>query len=301
MPLHGLIAAVHSPFQTDGELALDAVEAQGAVIERQGLSGIFVCGSTGESHSLSVDERCLLTQRWADVLKGSALQLIVHVGSNCLRDSQSLAAHAQKSKAVAISAQAPSYFRPKSIADLVMWCEAIASSAPEIPFYFYDIPVMTGVSLSMPDFLVEVARKVPNFAGLKFTNTDLMSFQLCQRACEGRFDIAFGVDEMLLAALSLGARGAVGSSYNFAGQIYRRIIAAFEAGQMDVAREEQFRSVRTIQILAAAGYMGAARAVMEMLGAPIGPPRLPNHRLDETGKAALKSKLDGAGFFDWIR
>lgn len=301
MPLHGLIAAVHSPFHADGELALDAVEAQCGVLLRQGLSGIFVCGSTGESHSLTTDERCQLTERWAQVLTATPLQLIVHVGSNCLRDSQTLAAHAQKMKAVAVSAQAPSYFKPKSVADLVAWCEAIASFAPAIPFYFYDIPVMTGVALSMPDLLNAVSQRIPNFAGLKFTNTDLMSFQLCQRACDGRFDIAFGVDEMLLAAVCLGARGAVGSSYNFAGQIYRRIIAAFESGDLNTARDEQFRSVQMIQVLASFGYMGAARSVMEMLGAPIGPPRLPNHRLDDAAKAALKIRLQEMGRFEWIR
>ncbi|MBL8812726.1 MAG: dihydrodipicolinate synthase family protein [Planctomycetaceae bacterium] len=301
MPLHGLIAAVHSPFHTNGDLALDAVEAQCGVLLRQGLSGIFVCGSTGESHSLNVDERCRLTERWAQVLQGTPLQLIVHVGSNCLRDSEMLASHAQKMKAIAISAQAPSYFRPKSVADLVVWCQSIASAAPETPFYFYDIPVMTGVALSMPDLLNAVSEQIPNFAGLKFTNTDLMSFQLCQRACGGRFDIAFGVDEMLLAAVCLGAKGAVGSSYNFAGQIYRRIIAAFESGRLETAREEQFRSVQLIQVLAGLGYMGAARAVMEMLGAPIGPPRLPNNRLDQSAKAALKTRLQEMGFFEWIR
>ena len=301
MTLRGLIAAVHTPFDASGELALDVVEQQLGVLLLQRVPGVFVCGSTGESHSLSLEERFRLVERWMQVSRGTDLQVIVHVGSNSLRDARHLAAHAEKSGAVAISAQAPSYFRPRNAADVCEWCSEIAAAAPATPFYFYDIPVMTGVNVSMPDLLDLVATRIPNFAGLKFTNTDLMSYQLCTRAHEGRFDIAFGVDEMLLAALCFGARGAVGSSYNFAAPIYHRIIAAFERGDLAEAREEQFRSVQLIRILAAAGYMAAAREVMGWLGAPVGPPRLPNARLDAAGRERLKNQLDACGFQAWIR
>lgn len=301
MALHGLIAAVHTPFDPAGELHLPVVEQQLSVLLNQGVSGVFVCGSTGESHSLSLDERRLLAERWAAAASGTPLQLIIHVGSNCLRDAQTLAKHAATLNAHAISAQAPSYFRPRSAADLCDWCQQIAAAAPDTPFYFYDIPVMTGVQLSMPDLLELAASRIPNFAGLKFTNSDLMSFQLCQRAQGGRFDIAFGIDEMLLAAAVLGARGAVGSSYNFAAPIYLEILAQLASGNLAAAREHQFRSVQLIRLLASAGYMAAAREVMGMLGAPVGPPRLPNSRLDDAARAALRSGLEQLGFFEWVR
>ncbi len=300
MPLNGLIAAVHTPFDAAAELNLAVVEHQQQVLLKQGVSGVFVCGSTGESHSLSLDERMALAERWAATSKGTALQLIIHVGSNCLRDAQSLARHAATLNAHAISAQAPSYFRPRSTAELCDWCRQIAAAAPDTPFYFYDIPVMTGVQLSMPELLDLASTRIPNFAGLKFTNSDLMSFQLCQRAHGGRFDIAFGIDEMLLAAAVLGARGAVGSSYNFAAPIYLKILAQLAAGDLAAAREHQFRSVQLIRLLASTGYMAAAREVMGLLGAPVGPPRLPNCRLDDAARSNLRSGLEQLGFFDWI-
>ncbi|MFN5074041.1 MAG: dihydrodipicolinate synthase family protein, partial [Planctomyces sp.] len=262
MRLAGLIAAVHSPFDDSGELQLSAVERQAQLMVSQGVAGVFICGSTGESHSLSVGERQDLSERWLQVLRGGSVMPIVHVGSNCLRDSRQLAAHAEKIGAVAIAAQAPSYFRPRSVAELCDWCEQVAAAAPGTPFYFYDIPVMTGVNLSMPDLLQRAGERISNFRGLKFTNQDLMSFQICQRFDGGRFDIAFGVDEMLLAAACLGATGAVGSSYNFAAPIYLRLLAALQQGALDQAREEQYRSVQLIRLLASFGYMGAARTVM---------------------------------------
>lgn len=300
MPLHGLIAAVHSPFDTDGELALNVVDQQLQLLLNHGVSGVFVCGSTGESHSLSLEERIRLAERWAAAVRGTPMKLILHVGSNCLRDAQALARHAASLNADAISAQAPSYFRPKSTLDLADWCHQIAKYAPEIPFYFYDIPSMTGVQLPMPDLLELAAARIPNFAGLKFTNPDLMSFQLCQRAHGGRFDIAFGIDEMLMAAAVLGAQGAVGSSYNFAAPIYLQLLKDLAAGNLEQAREQQFRSVLLIQLLASIGYMAAAREVMGILGAPVGAPRQPNSTLNDAARKKLRDGLEQLGFFDWI-
>jgi N-acetylneuraminate lyase len=92
--LHGLVAATHTPFHADGRLNLDAVEQQAAHLQRNGVDTVFIGGSTGESHSLSVAERLALAERWSGVVRGSALRLVVHVGSNCLADARALAAQA---------------------------------------------------------------------------------------------------------------------------------------------------------------------------------------------------------------
>ena len=299
--LLGLVAATHSPFHDDGSLRLDAVEQQASHLSAQGVQTVFIGGSTGESHSLSLDERRQLAQRWAEVVRGTSLRLVVHVGSNCLADARTLAAQAEQLGAAAIAALAPSYFKPRSVEMLIACAADIASAAPQTPFYFYDIPVLTGVQLSMPDFLAQARDRLPTLAGIKFTNSDLMAYQLCLRADGGGWDVPWGVDEYLLAAVALGAQGAVGSSYNFAALIYQRLLAAVAAGDLAAAREEQFRSVRLIQLLASYGYMGAAKAVMGLLGVPVGPARLPNGSLSTEQIARLQGELEILGFFDWIR
>lgn len=177
-PLHGLVAATHTPFKPDGSLHLAIVEQQAAHLLKNGVTLAFIGGSTGECHSLTLDERRALTQRWSDVARGTALRLVVHVGSNCLADARVLASQAQQLGAVAISALAPSYFKPRSLDTLIAGCADIATAAPETPFYFYDIPALTGVHFSMPDFLVQAAGRIPTLAGIKFTNTDLMAYQI---------------------------------------------------------------------------------------------------------------------------
>ncbi len=300
-PLTGLVAATHTPFHADGSLNLDALEKQAAHLQKSGVGTVFIGGSTGESSSLSLDERLALCARWADVVRGSSLRLVVHVGANCLGDARSLAAQAQKLGASAISALCPSYFKPRSVAMLVECCEEIVRDAREIPFYFYDIPALTGVSLSMPDFLAAAKDRLPTLAGLKFTNPDMMAYQLCLRADGGRWDVPWGIDEHMLGALALGAKGAVGSGFNFAAPIYNRLIAAFERGDFDAAREEQFRGVRLIQLFVSYGYMGAAKAAMKMLGVDVGPARLPNNSLTPEQTAKLRGELETMGFFDWVK
>ena len=276
-PLHGLIAATHTPFRTDGSLALEIVEQQARHLLENGIHTAFVGGTTGEYSSLSLDERRALAQRWCEVVRGTPLRVVVHVGSNCLEDARRLASQAQQLEAVAISAIAPSYFKPASVESLIACCSGIAAAAPETPFYFYHIPAMTGVSLPMVEFLERAPERIPTLAGMKFTNPDLMMYLQCLRL--GDWDIPWGLDEWMLGALATGALGAVGSSFNFAAPLYHRLSAAFERGDLDSARVEQHRSAQLIAVLARRGYMGAAKAVMKMLGVDVGPARLPNDSL----------------------
>ena len=297
----GLVAATHTPFHADGSLNLAVVEKQAEHMLASHVKTVFIGGSTGESHSLTLPERQALSQRWSEVMRGTPLQLIVHVGSNCLSDAKTLAAQAEKLGAMAISALAPSYFKPRSIELLVACAADIAAAAPATPFYFYDIPTLTNVHFSMSKFLSLGQDRIPTLAGIKFTNTDLMAYQMCLHADAGKWDILFGCDECLLAALALGAKGAVGSSYNFAAPIYHRLIEAFERGDLTADRKQQLRSVQLIQLLDSLGYVGATKAVMEMLGVPVGPARLPNNNLTTEQSVELRRKLEEMDFFNWLK
>ena len=299
-PLHGLVVAAHTPFHADGSLNLDVVEKQATSFLQHDVTKVFIGGTTGECTSLTVEERRALAQRWLEVARGTELKVIVHVGSNCLGDARVFAAQAQQLGAIAISAFAPSYFKPRNLDALIACCAEIANAAPETPFYFYDIPSLTGVSFPMHEFLAQAPARIPTLAGIKFTNADLMAYQFALHADGGRWDVPFGVDEHFLGALAMGARGAVGSGFNFAAPVYQRLLRAFAAGDLNAAREEQFRGAQLVRVLSDFGYMGAAKALMEMLGVSVGPPRLPNTNLSAKQISELRHKLEELGFFDWI-
>lgn len=299
--LHGLVTATHTPFHKDGSLNLAIVEQQAAHLLAGGVRFAFIGGTTGECHSLTVEERRALAQRWCQVARDSELTVVVHVGSNCLADARNLAAQAQDLGAGAIAALAPSYFKPRNLDTLIAGCAGIAAAAPETPFYYYDIPVMTGVNFSMSEFLAHAPAKIPTLAGMKFTNPDLTTYQFLLRADGGRWDLPFGVDEHMLGALAMGSKGAVGSGFNFAAPIYQRLRTAFATGDLETARLEQFRGVQLVQSFANYGYMGAAKAVMKMLGVDVGPARLPNTSLSAGEVKELNGKLEALGFFEWIK
>jgi N-acetylneuraminate lyase len=300
-PLHGLVAAAHSPIHDDGSLNLAAVEKQAAHFLKNNVATIFICGSTGECHSLSLEERRALATRWFEVARGASLKIVVHVGSNCLSDARALAAQAQALGAVAISALSPSYFKPRSLDALIACCADIAGAASETPFYFYDIPSLTGVSFPMVEFLARAPEEIPTLAGLKFTNPDLMAYQFCLRADNGRWDVPFGVDEHFLGALAIGAKGAVGSGFNFAAPVYHRLRKAFAAADLAAAREAQLRGASLVRLLASFAYLPAAKAVMGLLGVPVGPARLPETNLTPVQHEQLRGRLEEMGFFQWVR
>lgn len=300
LKLTGLVAATHTPFRADGSLNLAAVESQAGHLLHHGIHTVFIAGSTGENHSLALQERLDLTTRWTEVARGTPLRVVVHVGSNCLGDARALAAQAGGLGVGAISALAPSYFKPRTLAALIEWCAAIAAAAPDTPFYYYDIPTVTGVHFPMPEFLTQAADRIPTLAGIKFTNYDLMNYQLCLHVDEGAFDIPWGADEAFLGALSLGASGAIGTTYNFAAPLFHRLLSHFRDGNLEAARQEQFRAVQLIQLFAHYGILAATKAVMNMLGVDVGPTRLPHANPTNEQIARLRGELEQLGYFDWI-
>jgi N-acetylneuraminate lyase len=299
MKLHELVAATHSPFHANGSLAPEVVATQAAFLASNGIKTVFMTGSTGESHSVTFDEKLELYHAWAEASEATGLSVIAHVGSNCIEESKTLARLAGKLGFKAISALAPSYYKPADLSGLIDCCAAIAAEAPETPFYYYDIPVLTGLTLPMEKFLVEAPGRIPTFAGVKFTNPDLTSYRRSLDVAGDDFDLPWGIDEVLLAGLATGARGGVGSTYNWAPQLYFDLIAAHEEGDLPEARRLQSVAIAMIDAIAATGFLGTAKALMGRLGVPVGPARLPLGNPSKAEVDALMIRLDELGFAQW--
>lgn len=297
--LTGLIAAPHTAMHADGSLNLDLIEKQAQTLVDNGVKAAFICGSTGEGISLSTPERVQAAQRWKDVV-GDSLPLIVQIGHHSIVEAKALAEHAQNTVgAFAIASIAPSYFKPKRFEELVGFCAEAASAAPDTPFYYYHQPGNSGVLFPMPDFLEAAGQRIPNFAGLKYSYGDLADCGLCLDFRGGKFDILFGVDEALLAALALGVRGFIGSTYNFAAPLFRGIIEAFESGDMPAAQASQARARELVVVLQEYGGLPAIKAAMKAIGIDCGPCRLPLRTLSDDEYEEFCARLDEIGFFGY--
>jgi len=294
----GLIAPPPTAMTAEGELRLDAVEAQAAALAANGVVGAFVCGTTGEGVSLTVRERMALARRWRDVAP-PGFRVIVHVGCLAVADARALAAHAAEIGADGVAALPPLYFKPRNVEDLLASCAAVADAAPDLPFYYYHIPALTGVALPVHELLAAAEGRVDNLAGAKFTSEDLMDFRQCLDLSGGRFEMFFGRDEILLSALALGARAAVGTTYNFAAPLCLRIVEAHRAGRAADAAADQARAMRWVAIFRRhGGGPAAAKAVMALIGPDPGPVRPPLRDLSADRRRALADELADAGFFD---
>ncbi len=296
----GLVAAVFTPMRADGSLNLDRAGPVVDHLVREGVSGVFVCGSTGEWASLTTDERMKAAEAFVEAGKGR-LPVVVHVGHNSLAEAHTLATHAGQIGADAISATPPSYFKPASVEVLAECLAHISAGAPELPFYYYNIPGITGVELDMLELLQLAADKLPAFVGIKYSASTVDELQSLLDFEDGRFDILHGRDEMLLSGLSTGALGAIGTTYNFAAPLYCRLIEAFNSGDMVQARRCQARSVDMIRVCREYGGHTAFKAVMGLIGLDCGPNRLPQVSLDPDETETLKSELEAIGFFQWAR
>lgn len=298
-PLHEFVAAVFTPLHDDGTIAPEVIPTQSAFLAAQGLATVFITGTTGECHSLTCDERLALYDAWAPAARTHGLSVVAHVGGNSIEDARALARRAQSLGCAAISAFAPSYFKPASIDALVDWCAAIAAAAPDLPFYYYDIPALTGVALPVDRFLVAARGRIPSLAGVKFTNPDLVAYRRALDVAGDRFDLPWGIDEALLAGLATGARGGVGSTYNFAPRLSVALRAAFERGDLAEARRLQSISVAMVDAIAEHGYMGTAKAILTRLGVPLGPARSPLATPSAAAVDSVMKRLDRLGFREW--
>jgi N-acetylneuraminate lyase len=303
-PLHlrGLVAPAFTPMRADGSLDLAGVERQAAHLVAQGVAAVFVCGTTGEGPSLTVPERQQLVERWCAVTAAAkSMPVIAHVGDSSIAAAKQLAEHAQGNGAAAIAAVPPHYFRPSCVDDVVACATAVASAAPRVPFYYYHIPGNTAVRVPMAELLELGAARIPTLAGLKFSDDDLMDFGQCVALAVERYDLFYGRDEMLLPALSVGARAAIGTTYNFAAPLYRRMIDSFHQGDLATAQALQARSRDLVSLIQRHGGLPAMKAAMQLAGADCGPCRLPLRTLDEQQIEALGRDLDEARLLAVIR
>merc|ERR1719498_507899 len=311
-PITGLVAAVYTPF--DEQLALDTsvVVKQAAYLNATGVHHVLVAGTTGESVKLTVAERKQLAEAWAAVAPTYGINLFIHVGANAMADAQELARHAASIKAAGLVAMSSTYFRPSSVDALVSQLADIFGAAPLLPAWYYHIPSMTGDNyfrgfdmhaLLVADItdgetsLPTLRPRIPNLVGIKFTDYDLYTFKRCIDFNGGEFNLLYGRDEQRLGAAAMGAEGAGGSTYNFAGVWGNAVFAEFKSGNINKAREYQRSIVNLVAIYGKAEYAGTdpGKEIMNQLGVPVGPPRGPAKPMTADLITQLRADMKAVG------
>lgn len=293
----GLIAAPFTPMHDNGSLNLDLIPRYYEMLKRNGVKAAFICGSTGEGVSLSMSEKKDVASAWASCTKGDIdFKVIMFLGGTCIADCKELALYSREIEIYAVSFTAPFYFKPANVKMLAACCLEIAAAVPELPFFYYHIPVLTGVNFPMIDLLKEMDGKAANFAGIKYTHEDFMDFLSCLHYENGKYEMMWGRDENMLSALVLGSKSAIGSTYNYAAPLYMDLIEAYNNGNMEAARALQQQSIDMIRLLGKYGGIATGKAFMKAISVDCGEFRLPVKKMSEQDFLAFSEDLKGIGF-----
>ncbi len=296
--IKGLINAPFTPFDRKGEVNLEPIASYSNMLQKNGLVGVFINGSSGEGYMLTETERMMIAEQWMKV-SPKEFKVIVHVGSTCVKQSNKLAAHAQEIGAYGIGAMASPFPKANRVEELVKYCEEIACGAPGLPFYFYHIPALSGVFLPMLPFLKEVDGRIPNFAGIKYTFESIYEYNQCRLYKDNKFDMLHGQDETILPALAMGgAQGGIGGTTNYNGRELNGIIEAWNNGDIETAREKQNFAQEVINVIV--NYRGnivGGKRIMKLIGLDLGINRTPFQNMTDQEELSMKKELVEINFF----
>ena len=295
----GLIDAPFTPFYENGDINLKPIPEYAALLQRNGLKGVFINGSSGEGYMLTDEERIQLAEAWIKAAPKD-FKVIVHVGSCCVRSSRKLAEHAQKIGAWGIGAMAPPFPKINRVEELVKYCEEIAAGAPNLPFYFYHIPAFNNAYLPMVKFLEAVDGRIPNFAGIKYTFESIYEYNQCRLYGNGKFDMLHGQDETILPSLAMGgAKGGIGGTTNYNGHVLTQIIEAWNNGDLERARKLQNFAQEVINVICHyRGNIVGGKRIMKLIGLDLGKNRTPFQNLTDEEELAMKAELEAINFFE---
>jgi 4-hydroxy-tetrahydrodipicolinate synthase len=266
-----VLTAMVTPFDDAGEVDLDGAVRLARWLVDHGNDGLVLTGTTGESPTLSDDEKISV---WRAVAEAVTVPVIAGAGSNDTRHTVELTRQASESGAAGVLIVTPYYNRP-SQAGLEAHFRA-AAAATSLPVMLYDIPVRTGRKIAH-ETLIRVIGEVGNIVAVKDAANDLAgSARLIAEAAPG-FELYSGNDDVTLPLLAVGAVGLVGVATHWAGELCAEMIAAFVKGDVDTARQINARLLPSFAFESSADAPNPtpAKALLRVLGLPSGRCRPP--------------------------
>lgn len=287
----GRLARLHAALLTpyDGADAVAHGDLRRLVTHVAGLGirGFYVGGSTGEGLLQSQEERLGVFATVAEAAQAAApgAALIGHVGALATREACALAKGCARLGYDAVSAIPPIYFPHRKDA-IFGYYQDILAAAAGVPLIIYNIPAMSGVSFTLDD--LGQLLDLPGVAGIKQTAIDMYQMEQLARAFPSKV-LLNGYDEMLLAGLSMGANGGIGSTYNLLGDVYLALWKLHAEGQPQEARRLQAECNEVIDELVRVGVFPGLKYLMWKMGV-IGSPAC--RRPLATLSAATAGKLD---------
>ena len=284
-PFGNILTAMVTPFKKDGKVDYElAVRLANYIIEN-GSDGIVLCGTTGESPTLTWDEQHQLFVVIRNSLQSKA-KILIGTGSNSTSEAVEATQKAFESGADGALVVVPYYNKPPQDG-LYEHFKDVANAAPKLPIMLYNIPGRTGSNL-LPK-TVKKLMEFPNIVSIKAASGRIEEVTELRAECGSEFAIYSGDDSLLLPMLSVGAVGVVSVASHIVGLQLKDMISNFQNGNVLKALDIHERLQPLFKALFETTNPIPIKAALEQLGWEVGPPRPPLVKLndDKTQKLSI--------------
>lgn len=285
----GCGTAISTPFTTDGV----NYNEFGKLIEYQienGCDALIVCGTTGESSTMSKEEK-KETIKYAVDKVNKRIPVIAGTGGNNTKEVIELSKYAQEIGVDALLIVTP-YYNKTTQEGLIKHYETIAHSV-DIPIILYNVPSRTGLNIDVNT--CKELSKISNIVAIKEASGDLSKIAKIRSACGDNLQVYSGNDDQILPILSLGGIGVISVLSNIAPQYTHDMIQNFFDGKNEIASKMQIDAINLINALFKEVNPIPVKEALNILGYDYGEPRLPLVKLSDEGKVLVKSEMKKFG------
>jgi N-acetylneuraminate lyase len=284
--MQGVVSPLFTPYDHEGNVDLEMLLNIAEFQIQEGINGFFLTGSTGEGLLLSERERLSIYEHIAGEF-ADRVTIIAHVGHSSTDVACRLAIGAADAGCHWISSVAPVNYRPTFEGALLHYKKI--SSATDLPFMVYSIGGIIHPRRDAEWF------NLTNVCGIKFTGSDLNSVQQLARFVDRPIALMNGFDEQLVASLTMGFNGGIGTTYNFAPRLYRELYDSFHSGDIHHAMELQRQINIVTELMCRFENWSYRKAIMRYIGFDIGPARAPFEPITEEQYSEFSNHLDAIG------
>jgi 4-hydroxy-tetrahydrodipicolinate synthase len=287
VPFGRVVTAMVTPFAPDGSVDLALAARLADHLVSQGSEGLVLCGTTGESPTLSWDEQHRLFAAVKEAVAGRAT-LVAGSGSNCTAEAVEATLQAASIGAHGALVVVPYYNRPPQ-EGLEAHFRAIATAVAELPLMLYNIPGRTGCHLQ-PETTARLL-DLPNILSYKAASGTPEEVSQLRALCGDRLAVYSGDDSLTLPMLAVGAVGVVSVASHLVGPEIQTMVRAYFDGDAATALQLHQRLLPLFKALFCTTSPIPVKAALELEGWPVGAPRLPLVSADSAVRQRLSSIL----------
>lgn len=282
-----VLTAMITPFKEDGSVNYDMAAKLAAYLANNGTDTLVVCGTTGESPTLTWEEEYQLFSVVLEAVAQKA-KVIVGCGSNSTKEAIAATQKAAKIDIHGTLQVVPYYNKPPQ-AGLYQHFQAVAQASPDLPLLLYNVPGRTGQNLQ-PETVARLA-EVKNIVGIKESTGNIDQVSQIRRLTPKEFQIYSGDDYMTLPLLAIGAKGVVSVASHLVGSKLQQMIQAFSSGQVQVATEIHLQLFPLFKALFATTSPIPVKQALKLQGWEVGSTRLPLWEADTEVSQNLETVL----------